>query len=141
MKVQFQDFQLAIQGTMQNMMVDFNRGSPHVMTTLRSEFASNSVHRSCNLVQNLDNVFTLSPVERPNSPDKPSVILIDRENKELPKVYVVADATAGICHGRKVGISEKKVYINEVLEPNVPLWFPQDSNDTFSIYVARGYII
>ncbi|KAM7506981.1 hypothetical protein LguiA_017434 [Lonicera macranthoides] len=31
-KVQFQDFQLAIQGTMQNMMADLNRGSPHVTT-------------------------------------------------------------------------------------------------------------
>ncbi|KAM7469818.1 hypothetical protein LguiA_008001 [Lonicera macranthoides] len=140
-KVQFQDFQLAIQGAMQNMMADFNRGSLHVMTTPRSEFASNSVHRSCNLVQNLDNVFTPSPVERPNSSDKPSVILIDRENKELAKGYVVTDATAGICHGRKVGIGEKKVYIDEVLEPDAPLWFPQDGNDTFSAYVAGGYII
>ncbi|KAM7491560.1 hypothetical protein LguiA_034481 [Lonicera macranthoides] len=31
-KVQFQDFQLAIQGTMKNMMADFNHGSPHVTT-------------------------------------------------------------------------------------------------------------
>ncbi|KAM7503411.1 hypothetical protein LguiB_002315 [Lonicera macranthoides] len=59
-KVQFQDFQLAIQDTMQNMVTDLNRGSPHV-TTPRSEFASNSIHRSCNLAQNLDNVFTPSP--------------------------------------------------------------------------------
>ncbi|KAM7522741.1 hypothetical protein LguiA_012643 [Lonicera macranthoides] len=67
-KVQFQDFQLAIQGTMQNMMADLNRGSPH-MTTPRSEFASNSIHRSCNLAQNLDNVFTPSSVERPSRSD------------------------------------------------------------------------
>ncbi|KAM7514872.1 hypothetical protein LguiA_004455 [Lonicera macranthoides] len=41
-KVQFQDFQLAIQGTMQSMMDGLNHGSPHVMMTPRSEFASNS---------------------------------------------------------------------------------------------------
>ncbi|KAM7473951.1 hypothetical protein LguiB_021194 [Lonicera macranthoides] len=68
-------------------------------------------------------------------------MLIDRENKELAKEYVVTDATAGICHGKKVGISEKKVYIDEVLESDAPLWFPQDSNDTFSAYVAGRYII
>ncbi|KAM7489083.1 hypothetical protein LguiB_026567 [Lonicera macranthoides] len=36
-KVQFQDFQLAIQDTMQNMVTDLNLGSPHVTTPRKKD--------------------------------------------------------------------------------------------------------
>ncbi|KAM7466306.1 hypothetical protein LguiB_013868 [Lonicera macranthoides] len=41
-KLQFQDFQLAIQGTMQSMMADLNSGSPHVMMTPRIGLPKNT---------------------------------------------------------------------------------------------------
>ena len=130
---------------MKDFLANYNNGSrecsPRMVVTPRSEFASNSVYRPCNLSQNLDNVFSPSPVDRTPSSDKPPVILLDREMRELAKGYVVTDASAGICHGKKVGLGEKKVYIDEVMEPDAPLWFPQDGNHTLFVYAAGGYMI
>lgn len=105
----------------------------------RSEYASNSIHRPCSLNNNVDNVFPPSPVSMPSSHDKPQVILIDAQRKEVAKGYIVTDSTAQICHGRLIGIGEKKVHIDEVLEPDAPLIYPQ--GETFSSYVAGGYLM
>ncbi|KAM7471857.1 hypothetical protein LguiA_010040 [Lonicera macranthoides] len=78
----------------------------------------------------------------PTHTDKPLVILLDKFGKQLAKGYVVTDAIAGVCHFKKVGIGEKKVYVEEVIEPDAHLWDPpQGGHDTLAGYVQGGFLI
>ncbi|KAM7481751.1 hypothetical protein LguiB_006334 [Lonicera macranthoides] len=81
----------------------------------------------------------------PNSPERPDlipVILLDKFGKELANGYVVTDATSGVCHLKKVGLGEKKVYVEKVLEPNAPVWDPpQWGHDTLAGFARGGYLI
>ena len=52
------------------------------------------------------------------------------------------DATAKVCHFKQVGICEKKVYIEQVIEPNAHLWDPpQGGHDTLAGFVQGGFVI
>ena len=66
--------------------------------------------------------FQHSPHSIPTTPtENPKVILLDRFGKELANGHVVTDATTKVCHFRNVGLGAKKVYINEVIDPNARL--------------------
>ncbi|KAM7466064.1 hypothetical protein LguiB_013626 [Lonicera macranthoides] len=66
-KVQFQDFQLAIQGTFQSMMADSNRGSLHVMTTPRREEQNEEVNDHVDLRLLAKNLVPPVPVPSPTA--------------------------------------------------------------------------
>ena len=72
----------------------------------------------------MDNIFSIlgkdKPIDIENAPNvvsqlqsKPtytenvSVIICDKFGKDLAKGYIVTDATAGLCHGRRVCNGEK----------------------------------
>lgn len=71
----------------------------------------------------------------------PKVTLLDRNGIEVAKGYVMTE-TAGICHGRKVLIGEKKVYIEEVLVGDALVYDgPQDGIRYLDGFSAGGPLI
>ena len=124
-----------------------NVSSPPLVNTPLSDIGSYSVNRPTNLAQNLNNIFATtgiphSPHPMPTSNDKSQCILCDKFGKELANGYVVTDATANICHGKQVGMGEKKVYIEQVIEPDARLWDPpQGGYDTLAGFVQGGFVI
>lgn len=137
----------------ENMMISFfskgsNMNTPPLVSTPPSDLGSNSVNRPIHLSQNLNHVFTTmnvpnSPHSIPTTTDNPPVILLDKFRKELAKGYVVTDgAHANTCHFKQVGLGEKKVYIEEVIDPNARLWDPpQGGHETLAGFVQGGYVI
>ena len=126
--------------------------------TPQSELGSNSIHCP-NLAQNLDNIFATlgkdkptgtenarnivsQPQSKPTYNENVPVIICDKFGKDLAKGYIVTDATAGLCHGRRVCNSEKKVYVERVLDPEARLWdAPQDGHETLAGFVDGGFLI
>ena len=101
-----------------------------------SDHASNITLQHRNLCQNLDNVFAFASrpvcVTTPSLINNPKVILLDRYNEELAKGYVVTDATKDICHSKRVGVGERKIYMEEVMKPDARLFdAPQGGQFTF----------
>ncbi|KAM7468868.1 hypothetical protein LguiA_007051 [Lonicera macranthoides] len=138
------DLMLSMQNLLQSFMNSAKESSPPVVGTPRSDLGSNSVHHPPNIIQNLDNCFdgASRPLSSPNPSNKPSVILLDKYYKELAVGHVVTDASARICHGKEVSPCEKKVWIEEVIEPDAALWdAPQDGHHTLSAYVSGGYLV
>ena len=75
----------------------------------------------------MNNVFATTSISHsPHSisipTDKSLVILLDKFGKELAKGYVVTDAATNVYHFKQVGIGEKKVYVEQVLDLNARLW-------------------
>lgn len=140
-----------------NKLANGKESSPPALTP-RSELGSNSIH-SPNLVQNLDNIFTSLgkdiPTDTENALNVASqsqskstytknvpVVICDKFGKDLANGYIVTDATAGLCHGRRVCNGEKKVYVERVLDPEARLWdAPQDGHETLASYVDGGFLI
>lgn len=51
-------------------------------------------------------------------------------------------STSKICHFKNVGDDEKKVYIEEVIDPDAHLWDPlQGGYDTLAGFIQGGYLI
>ncbi|KAM7470229.1 hypothetical protein LguiA_008412 [Lonicera macranthoides] len=128
---------------MQAMFLKLSSGKenvpPVVNNTPLNEFSSNSTNHP--LSQNINNVF--APMGVSHYTDKP-VILLDKFGKELAKGYVVMDQTAGVCHFKKVGIGEKKIWVEEVMEPDARLWDPPQGEgdyNTLAGYAHGGYVI
>lgn len=68
------------------------------------------------------------------------VTLLDKDEREVAKGSV--DQNGKICHGRKIARGEKRVYIEEVLEPDCPVYDgPQNGNHTLNDWLEGGYII
>ncbi|KAM7477609.1 hypothetical protein LguiA_025822 [Lonicera macranthoides] len=54
------------------------------------------------------------------------------------------DQTAGVCHFKKVGIGEKKIWVEEVMELDARLWDPPQGEgdyNTLASYAQGGYIL
>ncbi|KAL6552799.1 hypothetical protein OROHE_008163 [Orobanche hederae] len=68
------------------------------------------------------------------------VTLLDKDEREVSKGSV--DHNGIICHGRKIVSGEKRVYIEEVLEPDCLVYDgPQNGNHTLNDWLDGGYII
>ncbi|KAL6552591.1 hypothetical protein OROHE_007955 [Orobanche hederae] len=68
------------------------------------------------------------------------VTLLDKDEREVAKGSV--DHNGIICHGRKMVSGEKRVYIEEVLEPDCLVYDgPQNGNHTLNDWLDGGYII
>ncbi|KAL6573225.1 hypothetical protein OROMI_012841 [Orobanche minor] len=68
------------------------------------------------------------------------VTLLDKDEREVAKGSV--DHNGLICHGRKMVSGEKRVYIEEVLEPDCLVYDgPQNGNHTLNDWLDGGYII
>ncbi|KAL6558270.1 hypothetical protein OROMI_018620 [Orobanche minor] len=68
------------------------------------------------------------------------VTLLDKDEREVAKWSV--DHNGIICHGRKIVSGEKRVYIEEVLEPDCLVYGgPQNGNHTLNDWLDGGYII
>lgn len=140
----FEDFQ----GIMMSLFSKLsNVSTVPMVTTPSSDIGSYSVHRPTQLAQNLNDVFTTmgvlhSPHSMSTPNDKPPVVICDKFGKELAKGYVVTDDTGKKCHFKPVGKGEKKVYIEDVFEPDAPLWDPpQGGHETLADFVQGGYVI
>lgn len=96
---------------------------PRGDTTFGFDVGSNSVR--CATQQNLMNMFeSVNPpvnltAETLSLPLK--VTLLCRDGVPVAKGYVMT-TTANVCHGRDVLRGEKKIYIQEVLVPNAPIY-------------------
>lgn len=118
------------------------RIAPAVVTTPVRELGSTSSGGPSHLSRSVFGTMVASHPRTPTCTDKPLVILLDKFGKQLAKGYVVTDAIAGVCHFKKVGIGEKKVYVEEVIEPDARLWDPpQGGHDTLAGYVQGGFLI
>ncbi|KAL9170300.1 hypothetical protein ABFS82_04G136200 [Erythranthe guttata] len=107
-----------------------------------SELGSNSTSPPIYSTQHL-NIPTVShaPATNANAPN-PRVYLCDKFGRKIAGGYVVTDDTSGVCHFKIVGPEEKKVYIEEVLDPNARVWDPpQGGYDTLAGFVQGGFII
>ncbi|KAL7104165.1 hypothetical protein ACP275_08G227100 [Erythranthe tilingii] len=89
-----------------------------------SELGSNSTSPPIYSTQRL-NIPTVShaPAANANAPN-PRVYLCDKFGRKIARGYVVTNDTSGVCHFKIVGPEEKKVYIEEVLDPNARVWYP-----------------
>ncbi|KAL6495077.1 hypothetical protein OROGR_030759 [Orobanche gracilis] len=68
------------------------------------------------------------------------VTLLDKDEREVAKGSV--DHNGIICHGRKMVSGEKRVYIEEVLEPDCLVYDgPQNGNHTLNDWLDGEYII
>ncbi|KAF9610503.1 hypothetical protein IFM89_022746 [Coptis chinensis] len=67
--------------------------------------------------------FANPPVNPPAKTLSPplKVILLGRDGVPVGRGYVMT-TTANICHGRGILGGEKKIYIQEVLLPNAPIY-------------------
>ncbi|KAL5727087.1 hypothetical protein ACHQM5_000319 [Ranunculus cassubicifolius] len=75
-----------------------------------------------------------------SSPQK--VTLLDRKGEPVAKGYIVTDGTSGICHGRKVISGEKKVFVEDVLDPDAHIYDgPQNGEYTLEALVEGGFLI
>ncbi|KAL7090715.1 hypothetical protein ACP275_12G058600 [Erythranthe tilingii] len=74
--------------------------------------------------------------------ENPRVYLCDKFGKKIAMGHVVTDGTSKTCHFKNVGSDEKKIYIEEVIDPNARLWDPpQGGYDTLAGFVQGGYVI
>ncbi|KAJ6824276.1 uncharacterized protein M6B38_102835 [Iris pallida] len=134
------------EGLMQAILSKITTKSPAVVNSLVSDPGSSSVPRSLHLSQNIDTIFATGGISHSSCPAPPTrnpqVILCDKFGKKLAKGYVVTDATSNMCHFKKVGYGEKKVYVKEVIDPDAPLFDPpQRGNHTFAGLVDGGFLI
>ncbi|KAM7528312.1 hypothetical protein LguiB_031722 [Lonicera macranthoides] len=118
-----------------------------MMHTATSDHRIISDHLHPNLAQNMENICAAVGASQSSHPmnthvDKPQVIVCDKFGKHLAKGYLVTDETAGTCYFKKVAKEEKKVYIDEVFDPDARLWdAPQGGHDTLAGYVDGGFLI
>lgn len=68
------------------------------------------------------------------------VTLLSRDKREVAKGFV--DDSVNMCHGREVSPGEKRVYIEEIMDPEAAVYDgPQDGNMTLNGWLRGGYII
>jgi hypothetical protein len=120
-----------------------NSQLPRVDTTSGTDVGSNSVR--CPTQQNLMNMFESvnPPVNPPAETLSPplKVTLLGRDGVPVARGYVMT-TTANVCHGRDVLRGEKKIYIQEVLVPNAPIYDgPQFGCSDLSDFVEGGPLI
>mgnify|MGYP006900065977 CR=1 FL=1 len=124
-----------------------NASNPLVVTTPLCDLGSNSEHHPIHPLQNLNNDLGMndisnSPRSTPAPTERPPVIIHDISGKVLANGYVVTDFTSKVCHSKNVEVGEKKVYIEQVIEPDAPLWDPpQDGFFTLVGFVQGGFVI
>ncbi|KAM7516831.1 hypothetical protein LguiA_006414 [Lonicera macranthoides] len=119
--------------------------APPTTITPNIDLGSCSMH-CLSISQHVDNLFSTVGMSHPSSSSTPTnnppVILCDKFSKELANGSIVTDATAGICHFKQVGKGERKVYVEEVFDPDANLWDPpQGGHDTFAGFVQGGFLI
>ena len=103
-------------------------------------FAILGKYKSAN-TENAPNIVS-QPQSKPTYTKNVPVISCDKFGKDLAKGHIVTDATAGLCHGRRVCDSEKKVNVERVLDPEAHLWdAPQDDHETLTGYGDGGFLI
>lgn len=124
----FKSFQTIMQAIYLKLFNDKDTPSSMVNVPL-SECASTSTQSASLLPQNVDNYFNAMgvydpPHSRATSTNNPSVMLVDMFGNELAKGHVVTNYMAKVCHSIQVGIGEKKVYVEEMFEPDARSWDP-----------------
>jgi hypothetical protein len=72
----------------------------------------------------------------------PKVNLLARDGAIVAKGFIERNVTSGICHGKKVLHFERKVFVEEVLDGNAPIYDrPQDGNHILQDVTEGGYLI
>jgi hypothetical protein len=86
-----------------------------------SDKGSNSAQQ-----RRVDPMQTLDEDQPSSSDDElnPVVVLINRKNRPIAKGLLVTDDHKRICHGRTVAPNERKVYVQQVIDPREPPLHP-----------------
>ncbi|KAL8041811.1 hypothetical protein ABFX02_09G008200 [Erythranthe guttata] len=114
--------------------------------TPSSELGSNStslpIHPTENVNNVTGNVGASLPSPANTSTENRGVFLCDKFGRKIAKGYIVTDSTSKTCHFKNVRSEEKKVYIEEVIDPSARLWDPpQGGYDTLAGFIQGGYVI
>ncbi|KAL5718611.1 hypothetical protein ACHQM5_011495 [Ranunculus cassubicifolius] len=68
--------------------------------------------------------------------------ILSREGSVVAKGWVVTNIPSKICHGKTILASEKRVYVEEVIVAEAPIYErPQDGMMTMQEISEGGYLI